>query len=893
MKRYLLCLHLVPAAVVAFAQAPHQCADVVQFTAPGVALRIAKAERIPAAPPNTVRVSPAFPGAIGVAIPSYCRADGVIDERTGVDGAAYGIGFALALPDNWNGRFLFQGGGGLNGSVAPPLGMSAAGDAPALARGFAVVTTDSGHKGRGFDGAFFRDQQASLDFYYVAIGRVTALAKQMIAWYYGRPAEFSYYCGCSTGGREAMIMSQRYPSYFDGIVSGDPAIRTGYSNLALGYIGAVFAEAAGKDAAGKPAQLLSEAERELIVDSLLDKCDAKDGLRDGMIFNSSACDFDPATLVCQGPKTDRCLTAAQADALKKAFAGPKNSNGDQIYPGFPWDVGMAEQKGLPGLLSGPSTPVQPAAGRPAFDLQREAARIASNTAAPLGDSTWTNLSTFAAHGKLIFYHGLSDPWFSPWDTLDYYEKMARATGRNPVQDWSRLYLVPGMGHCAGGSATLDRFDMLTAIVDWVENNKAPDSVIATGAAFPGRSRPLCPYPQHAEYSGHGDPNDAANFTCAATAPAQPADDSKPAATNVPGADYPRVHADRSVTFQLKAPDAHKVQVRLGKDYDMARADDGLWSVTIPPQVPGFHYYYLVVDGVQVDDPASETFYGVSRESSGIEIPETGVDYYDVKDVPHGEVRQFRYYSKVTESWRRAFVYTPPGYDADLEARYPVLYLLHGGGEDERGWVVQGRADVILDNLIAEKKAVPMLIVMDKGYALAAGEKPYVPAPGAPFDMRRASSLPSFEKVVIGDLIPAIDRRYRTIADRGHRAMAGLSMGGGQTFEIVLHNLDTFAYVGGFSGVPGGNGGPVVNVKTDFGGVLAGAESFNKRMKLVWIGTGTAEPAPMYKGMQGFRGAIAAAGIRFVYFESEGTSHEWLTWRRDLHDFAPRLFQEAQ
>jgi feruloyl esterase len=509
MKRHLLFLQMA-AATAAFAQV-HKCADMAHFTSPGVNLRINQVLTVPQA--GAVRMLPASSGAAGVTIPSHCRVEGAIDQRTGADGKSYGIGFALALPDSWNGGFLFQGGGGLNGSVAPPLGMNAAGDAPALARGFAVVSTDSGHKGKVFDGGFFRDQQASLDFYYIAIGRVTVLAKQMIAWYYGRPAEHSYYDGCSTGGREAMIMSQRYPSYFDGIVSGDPAMRTGYSNLALGYIGAVFAAAAGKDATGKTADLLSDADRKLIVDSLLDRCDAKDGLRDGMIFNTRACDFDPAALVCQGPKTDKCLTAAQANALKKAFAGPKNLHGDEIYPGVPWDVGMGDHKGLPGLLYGPFIPVPTAAGKADFDLQKEAARIGANANELLGDSTWTNLSTFAAHGKLIFYHGLSDPWFSPWDTLEYYERMGRDTGVNPVQSWSRLYLVPGMGHCGGGSAALDHFDMLTAVVDWVEKDHAPDSVIATGAAFPGRRRPLCPYPQHAEYSGQGDPNDAANFTC--------------------------------------------------------------------------------------------------------------------------------------------------------------------------------------------------------------------------------------------------------------------------------------------------------------------------------------------------------------------------------------------
>jgi len=507
MKNAIILTLLAPFA---FAQAPHPCADVAHFSVPGLNLKIVKAEPVPAAAPGTVRISPAFPGTVGVAVPAYCRVDGVIDERTGADARPYGIGFALGLPDEWNGRFLFQGGGGLNGSVATPLGMNAAGDVPALARGFAVVDTDTGHKGQVFDGAFFADQQASLDFYYVAIGRVAVLARQIVAWYYGHPAEYSYYDGCSTGGREAMIMSQRYPSYFDGIISGAPAMRTGYSNLALGYIGSVFGKAA---AAGKASSLLSDSDRKLVIDALLEKCDARDGLRDGMIFNTRACDFDPAALVCSGPKTDQCLAAAQTSALKTAFAGPKNLHGDELYPGYPWDVGIGYHNGLPGLLYGPTIPVRTAAG-PGFDLQSEAARIAANPSALLGDSTWTNLSTFSAHGKLLFYHGLSDPWFSALDTLEYYEKMAHDTaGPAPVESWSRFYFVPAMGHCGGGASALDHFDMLTAITDWVEKNHAPDSVIATGPAFPGRSRPLCPYPRHAQYNGQGDPNDAANFTC--------------------------------------------------------------------------------------------------------------------------------------------------------------------------------------------------------------------------------------------------------------------------------------------------------------------------------------------------------------------------------------------
>ena len=208
---------------------------------------------------------------------------------------------------------------------------------------------------------------------------------------------------------------------------------------------------------------------------------------------------------------------------------------------------------------------------------------------------------------------------------------------------------------------------------------------------------------------------------------QAADDSKPASTNIVGQDYPRVHADNRVTFRLKAPDAQKVQVSLGNtNLDMQKDADGVWSVTVPPQVVGFHYYYLIVDGVQVNDPASETFYGVSRESSGIEIPEQGVDYYGVKEVPHGEVRSVRYFSKVTGKWRQCFVCTPPDFDANPKARYPVLYLMPGYGEDERGWFNQGRADLILDNLIAAKKTRPMIAVTDNQFtALRPGEAPLV------------------------------------------------------------------------------------------------------------------------------------------------------------------------
>ena len=379
--------------------------------------------------------------------------------------------------------------------------------------------------------------------------------------------------------------------------------------------------------------------------------------------------------------------------------------------------------------------------------------------------------------------------------------------------------------------------------------------------------------------------------CRAQATQPPPDDATPASSNVPGAQYPRIHPDLRVTFHLKAPDAQKVRVHLGKDYDLVRSADGVWGVTTEPQVPGFHYYWYVLDGVNVCDPASETFYGIGRQYSGIEVPEKGVDFYNPKDVPHGEIRERSYFSKTTDAWRRIFVYTPPDYDANRDARYPVLYLQHGGGEDERGWVVQGRVNHIMDNLIAEKKARPMIIVMEKGYARKPGEPqppPRPPGAGAqPPDVRRMFT--TLEEVFTHDLIPMIDSTYRTLPDRENRAMAGLSMGGMQTFNITLKNLDKFAWIGGFSGAGGGFGGGTFDPKTSHDGVMADAEAFNKKVHLIWLGIGTAEARRMYDGVKNYREALEKAGIKTVYYESPGTSHEWQTWRRCLREFAPLLF----
>ena len=469
-------------------------------------------------PAGPIPAPPGAPPASGT-LPAHCRLEGVIGAHTGRDGKAYGIRFAVAMPAQWNGRLVYQGGGGLNGSVQPPIGAVAAGEMPALARGFAVVDSDSGHEGAVFDGSFMADQQAALDFLYQSIGKVMAAARPLIAAHYGSAAAHSYFVGCSTGGREAMISSQRYPLEFDGIVAGAPAMRTGYSNLALRWITASLNAAAPTDAQGRAltAQALSPSDRRLVVDGLLKACDALDGVRDGMVFDTKGCNFDPKILQCQGQKTDSCLSAVQVSAIERAFAGPKTASGRQVYPGFAYDTGIgAAGRGIPGLLSGGTAPEGGMPGGAAMDVDAEAA-AAHDGREMMGDTNaWTNLSSFTAHGgKLIFFHGLSDPWFSALETVRYYTSLSAdpSAGPEPVTDWSRLFLVPGMSHCGGGEATLDKFDMLSAIVAWVEQGQAPAQVIATGTDFPGRSRPLCPYPQHAQYSGQGDTESAKNFSC--------------------------------------------------------------------------------------------------------------------------------------------------------------------------------------------------------------------------------------------------------------------------------------------------------------------------------------------------------------------------------------------
>ena len=378
--------------------------------------------------------------------------------------------------------------------------------------------------------------------------------------------------------------------------------------------------------------------------------------------------------------------------------------------------------------------------------------------------------------------------------------------------------------------------------------------------------------------------------------AQGADTFKPAETNVLGAEFPRVDAEGRVQVRIKAPDATKVKLNFwsGPKVDMEKQADGYWTVTTTPIVPGLHYYVINVDGIDASDPGSRAYFGGSRYTSMVEIPEPGSTYYSIQDVPHGQVREIWYNSPVTGSWRHALVYLPPGYDTSAKTRYPVLYLQHGGGEDETGWIRQGHANFIVDNLIASGAAKPMIVVMANGYARRAG----TPAPSPNLAMAspeaaraRDEMAKAFADDVTQVLIPFVDKNFRTLTDRDHRAMAGLSMGGFQTWNVTLNNLALFSHIGGFSGAGGMLDTRDLDPKTDYNGAFADAAAFNKKVHVFYLGIGTAEPERFQTRIRALHAGLEKAGIQHVYWESPGTDHEWQTWRRNLKDFAARLFRQ--
>ena len=353
--------------------------------------------------------------------------------------------------------------------------------------------------------------------------------------------------------------------------------------------------------------------------------------------------------------------------------------------------------------------------------------------------------------------------------------------------------------------------------------------------------------------------------------------------NLYGAQYPRIEADSRVTFRFNAPNAQKVQVSIvNVPFDMVKGPDGVWTYTSEPQDKGYHNYWMIVDGAIVVDPANNAFIGYSHMCNGFEIPDPNGGFYELKDVPHGNVLIKNYYSKVAKSWRHIFVYTPPDYEKNIKNRYPVLYLQHGGGEDERVWIEMGRTNLILDNLVAEGKIKPFIVVMETsavGPQFPMGPRPAAPAPGAPGAGAQAAgarprfSFDAYADLMINDMIPWVDKNFRTLPDQAHRAMSGLSMGAMCTRSVTLAHLDMFAYIGLFSG-----------------GTIAPAEISDKsKVKLVFMSYGSRE-----RGSDGVKAAadvLNQVGIKSVSYVSPLTAHEWQSWRRSLHEFAMLLFKD--
>ena len=354
-------------------------------------------------------------------------------------------------------------------------------------------------------------------------------------------------------------------------------------------------------------------------------------------------------------------------------------------------------------------------------------------------------------------------------------------------------------------------------------------------------------------------------------------------TNVNRDSYPRVLSDGSVMFRVVAPQAQNVQVDLcGTKYDMAKSEDGIWTVTTKPQVPGFHYYFLLVDGVSVDDPASQTFYGCGRWSSAIEINETGTEDFEVRDVPHGEVRTVHYYSKVDESWRPLMIYTPAGYN-EGDQDYPVVYIQHGGGEDHRGWMEQGRTAQIMDNLIAAGKAVPMIVVSSNSNVRSRNG-----GFGGGYSWQ---GMQNFRSELIENVIPFVEKNYRTKKDRKNRAMCGLSMGGGQSFYIGLRSPEVFANVGVFStGMFGGiQGASNFDLEKEVPGMLTDTKTFNEQFDVFFVSCGEQDPRIDYT--RNIVKKMQDGGVD-VRFNSYPGDHEWQVWRKSLYEFAQYLFKPA-
>jgi hypothetical protein len=486
-------------------------------------------------PTDVVTITSAVPTAATAALPAHCIVRGSANPHVGANGTRFAIGFEVRLPTQWSGRLSFQGGGGNDGNIGAATGNSTGG-LPTLARGFAVVSTDGGHTG-GTAASFGFDEQARIDHAYNAYDKSAVIAKALTSLYYGKNPDRSYFQGCSGGGRQGMMFTQRFPAYFDGVIAGAPAMRvaTGAS-ISAAWESQVYRSIAPTNANGQPilSQAFSNADLTLVGNAILQQCDALDGLADGSVNNYQACNFDPGVLQCTGAKTPSCLAPEQVTALRTGFGGPRNSAGQPLYFDWAWDPGIANGGWRSWKLGSSTTatpnsafvsliqdaianefftPPDPTFSIFDFNFDTDPARMLAEDAI-YGAWQDDRLSGFRANGgKLLIYHGIADPIFSVTESIDYMNRLwANNGGAAEGSTFARHFPVPGMVHCSGGPAT-DRFDSFAAIVDWVENGNAPDSLLATGAAFPGRSRPVCAYPKQARYAGSGDVNSASSFVC--------------------------------------------------------------------------------------------------------------------------------------------------------------------------------------------------------------------------------------------------------------------------------------------------------------------------------------------------------------------------------------------